>query len=130
MPFIRKDRLLENPLTREVKVRDRLVIIEKDGRLCEILPVTDINSDRILAPGYSVPWQDVQEYISPEGRVFVVHAPEEYIMETRHLAEVEQATVIRSAIQYERVVPPRADLGRYLPWAVIVILILVLAFKH
>jgi hypothetical protein len=77
--LLNKFRLLRSTEDHELRDVDRLVILEHDGRLCEVLDVEDVNEDRILAPGYSVPTQDVKEYISPRDRVFVLHSPEEYI---------------------------------------------------
>jgi hypothetical protein len=127
--LLNKFRLLRSTEDHELRVVDRLVILEHDGRLCEVLDVEDVNEDRILAPGYSVPTQDVKEYISPRGRVFVLHAPEEYIEETKHLAAVEQNTVIRHAIQYERMTPAKADMGKMMPWLLIGLLLILVVFR-
>jgi hypothetical protein len=131
MKLLNKKKMLETPdLERQVRTRDRVVIFESDGNLCEILDVTDINEDRIAAPYHSIPWPDVKEYISSEGRVFVVNAPSDYVQETRHLAAVEQATVIKHAIQYEKIHPEKFDLTRLMPWLLLVISFIALAVKH
>lgn len=125
---LKKERLLE-AVDRKINVRDRVVILEQNGKLCEIHTVEDINEDRILVPYHSIPWEDVTEYMSPEGRVFVLHAPEEYIQETRHLASVEQATVIRHAIQYEKMSPDKFEIGKLMPWIAILVMAILLVVK-
>lgn len=129
MGLLKRERLLESSVDKELRVRDRVVILEHDGRLAEVLDVEDINEDRVLAPGYLIPIKDAKEYISPSGRVFVVNAPKEYIQETKHLATVEMATVIRHAVQYERMVPEKTDIGKLMPWIIVVILLLAVIFK-
>lgn len=127
-PLLSKARMLES-IDRTINVRDRVVILEKDGRLCEIHDVEDINEERILVPNHSIPWVDINEYMSPEGRVFVLHAPEEYVEETKHLAAVEQSTVIKHAVQYEKMAPEKTDLGKVIPWILVGLSLLLMFLK-
>lgn len=127
--MIKKEKILESGIERRQIVKDRVVILEHDGRMAEILTVEDINEERILIPGYSIPWQDTKEYISPEGRVFVVNAPEDYIKETKHLASVEMSTVIKHAVQYERMKPEKVEFSKFMPWIVVLLMAFMLVVK-
>lgn len=83
-------------------IKERLVILEHDGSRAEVLPVAEVNEDRILAGEYSVPIEDVKQFISPEGRVYVLSAPDWYVNESRHLQAVEMSTVIKQSVAYQR----------------------------
>ena len=58
---------------------ERVVILEKDGVSADILPVLEIDSERIATPEHNIPVEDVKEFITPEGRLFVLNAPEWYV---------------------------------------------------
>ncbi len=100
-------------------IRERVILLEHDGHSVEILPALEVNHERILTPGHVIPYEDVTEYISPEGRVYVVHAPEVYLQETKHLAMVEMSTVIRQTVNFQRpgaATRPEGNFLKILPW--------------
>ncbi|SDW82266.1 hypothetical protein SAMN04489725_11617 [Alicyclobacillus hesperidum] len=116
-------------------IRERLVILEHDGMTCDILPVRDVGHDRILAGSgeVSVPMKDVKQFISPEGRVYVAHVPEWYINESKHLAEVEMATVINQAVNYQKpgtVTSRPSNFLLWFPWILAVFAIIFAILKR
>lgn len=116
-------------------IRERLIVLQHEGMNCDVLPVRDVDDNRILAGNgeFSVPLKDVRQFISPEGRVYVLAAPDWYIDETRHLAEVEMSAVIKQAVAYQRPGSALKSGGgflRFLPWILAVAaILLVIIFK-
>ncbi len=113
-------------------VRERLVMLEHEHRTASIFPVAHVNHERIMAGDLSVPREDAREYISPEGIVFVVNAPEWYVQETRHLATVEMSNVIRQTVNYQRpgaATPTGSPFLKILPWLVAAALAILWAVK-
>jgi len=128
--------MLANKKQGPIPLLERLIVLDHDTPNCLILPVVDVDDQRILARGIdgdlSVPIPDAQVKISPEGRVYVLHASETYIQETKHLATVEQAVVLREAVNYQR--PGAVERGpgllmRVLPWIVALVLVILWATK-
>jgi hypothetical protein len=114
--------------------RDTLVIMSNDGT-ADIVPVTDKDEDRILGgieQEYSVPTEDVTSLTGPRGRIFVYPSTIENIVDCQRIARLEKSTVLRQITQYE---PPidneikTFDFNKYLPWIIILVLILFLGFK-
>lgn len=109
-----------------------MVVLEHDHRTASILPVAHVNHERILAGDCSVPREDAREYITPEGILYVVNAPEWYIQETRHLATVEMSNVIRQTVNYQRpgaATPTGSPFLKILPWLVAAALAILWAVK-
>lgn len=118
-------------------LRERVVIIDAETPECEILPVLDINEERILAAGMdgnrSIPFVDAVQKISPEGKVYVLYASDQYVQETKHLAMVERNTVIREAVNYQRpgtVERKTPGLLRFLPWSLVGLVLILWVTKH
>ena len=98
---------------------ERVVILEKDGVSADIVPVLEIDAERIATPDHNIPIEDVKEYITPEGRLFVLHAPEWYVQETKHLARVEMSHVISQMVNFQKPGAAKRDPGLFLkllPW--------------
>ena len=95
------------------------MILEKDGVSADIVPVLEIDAERIATPDHNIPIEDVKEYITPEGRLFVLHAPEWYVQETKHLARVEMSHVISQMVNFQKPGAAKRDPGLFLkllPW--------------
>lgn len=115
-------------------IRERLILLNQDEATCDILPVRSFDNERILAgdSDYSVPIKDVKQFISPVGRVFIVNAPDWYVNEAKHLAEVEQATVIAQAVNYQKpgsVSAKSGGLMAFLPWILMALAIVFALLK-
>jgi hypothetical protein len=108
-------------------LRERVIVLAHEGHSAEILEVVDIDHARILAgPDHqrrSIPIADVREYIAPEGRVWVLHAPDWYVQETKHLASVEMSRVIQAAVNYQR---PGAASPKKNRWAILLPILLII----
>lgn len=115
-------------------IRERLILMDQDNATCDVLPVRDIGNERILAGNgdYSVPVKDAKQFISPQGRVFIVNAPDWYVKEAKHLAEVEQATIIAQAVNYQKPGTVAAKSGgfmTFLPWILAVLAVVFALLK-
>lgn len=115
-------------------LRDVLIVISDDGT-ADIMPVADINEDRILGLGsdgdYSVPHSNVKAYTGRKGRIFVTLTDLGHVLEYKSIARLEQSTVLRQITQYEPAPNEltKFDLMKLIPWALVFILILFVGFK-
>ncbi len=103
------------------QIHERVVVLEKDGYSADILPVIAIDHERIATADHSIPLEDVREYITPEGRIFVLHAPEWYVQETKHLARVEMSEIVGQMVQFQKPGAAKSEPGlfmRLLPWVI------------
>lgn len=110
-------------------ISERLIVLNHDDATCDIHTIDNFDSERILAghSEISIPFKDAKQYISPLGRVFIVNAPEWYVTEAKHLAEVEQATVIAQAVNYQKpgaATSKPGGLMTFLPWILVVFAII------
>lgn len=115
-------------------IRERVVVLENDTRSADILPVIDANAERVVAgkQEMSIPLKDMKEFITPEGRLYVLSAPEWYVDETRRLAELEMSTVIGQAVNYQRpgVAAPKGNpFLKILPWILAAAMLLLYFMK-
>lgn len=111
---------------------ERVVILEQNGISADILPVIDIDAERVATPKQNIPIEDLKEYITPEGRLFVLHAPEWYIQETKHLARVEMSHVISQMVQFQKPGAAKRDSGvflKILPWIVAALFLVMFFIK-
>ncbi|MCL6528299.1 MAG: hypothetical protein K6T57_15675 [Thermaceae bacterium] len=114
------------------QILDRVVILEHEGRTAEVLPIQEIDAERIVAPGHVIPRKDARQYITPRGTLWVLSAPSWYVDETRHLAEVEMASVIRQAVNYQRPGAARPAQPRWasvLPWILAAVLAVLVVLR-
>jgi len=84
------------------RLRDRLIIFDSKQQTCEIIPVEAVNEEVVRTEDRTIPRADVTLKLSKQGRVFVLHAPSEYIEHTQHLAKVERNAIIRQIAQYKK----------------------------
>ena len=111
---------------------ERVVILEKDGVSADIVPVLEIDSERIATPEHNIPVEDVKEFITPEGRLFVLNAPEWYVQETKHLARVEMTHVINQMVQFQKPGAAKRDAGLFLkllPWVIAALILVMFVLK-
>lgn len=113
--------------TEEPSLNTRIVIFNHDTRDAEILPVLDVDDERIFASGpegeRSIPFVDATAYITAHGKLYVINAPTFYVQELKHLATVEMSRVIRAAVDYQRPGAAAKDIGwfKYLPWVAVLL---------
>jgi len=115
---------------------ERLVILEHGGKTAEILNVRDIDHQRLLAESPEgervIPLQDLEFWVTREGRLWVLNAPETFIQETKHLAMVENALVIGQAVQYQRpgaAMAKKSTFTTILPWMLVLAALLFAIMK-
>jgi hypothetical protein len=121
---------------KENDYRDVLIVISTDGT-ADIMPVSDINEERILGLGsdgdFSIPHSDVKAYTGRKGRIYVTPTDLEHVLEYKSIARLEQSTVLRQITLYESAPNEEAakfELMKFLPWIFCFILILFVGFKH
>lgn len=109
-----------------------ILVLVNDAGIAEILPVQDVNDERILAnsdpdrPGYAVPIGDVKTYTGRRGRVFFYNAPCEFVQDAQRIAALERSTVLRQITHYKREIePPKANISMILLGIGVFIIILV-----
>jgi hypothetical protein len=80
----------------------KLIIFNEDKKTCEILPVDELDDEKIKAGGHIVPIDDVEVALSNQGKVFFLRAPSNIIRLTEHLARVEKNTIVRQITEYRK----------------------------
>ena len=124
-----------NKLNKEATYHDKLVVIEENGT-ADIASIYDIDDTRISADSsshdYSVPLADVQAFVGPVGRIYVLNADSEYVSDTRRLAALEKSIVLRQVTHFEREKEDekrRIDIKQIMLFALIAVLLLGVIFK-
>ncbi|MED4600093.1 hypothetical protein P9314_05135 [Paenibacillus validus] len=93
------------------------------ARVCDVLPVERLLSNRIVTEKYVLPLSDAQVYNSDKGLTYVYHAGLPYLKETAHLLEVEKNIVIGQAYLYQgKNIPNGKPNG--LTWVLIIALVI------
>jgi hypothetical protein len=86
---------------KQEETRDMLVTIDPDSGQADIQQIKEINSERILTHGYSVPIGDTRAYTGRKGRIFVVNAPAEATSDYKRIAELEKSVVLKQITRYK-----------------------------
>lgn len=84
-----------------LETEDYLVIFDDEQKTGDIVKVTAITEDAVIAHGrYKVPYHDCVLTTGTEGRIFFYNAPTQSIKETKRLAELEKNYIIREIANY------------------------------
>jgi len=86
---------------------DMLVVFDHSKNTSDIVRVTDLDEDAVVAAGrYKVPRLDCEVTTGPEGRIFFYRAPTESVQEVERLALLEYNTVLSQITAFRPPVPP------------------------
>lgn len=113
------------------ETNDMLVIFDAEKNTSDIVKVTDLTEDSVIAAGrYVVARLDCEVTTGPEGRIFFYKAPTRSIQETERLASLEFNMVLNHITAYKPPVPPaQMDWVKGLLFFLLFVSFVVMAFK-
>lgn len=122
-------------LKKQVPERERVVIFSGNGE-ADIAAVYDRDDEAIYASSptqeYAIPHGDLKTYVGYSGRIYLLGADPDYIMDTNRLAALEQSIVLRQITQFTK--PPvdlkgGLNIKQILLYVMIGVLLLAVIFK-
>lgn len=113
-----------------LETSDTLVVFDHDNRTSDIVRVSEIRDEAIIATGrYKIPVQDCEVTTGREGRIFFYRAPSQSVLETERLAKLEYNAVLSQVTAYKPPIPPtNMDWTKGLLFGLLFVAIIVAAF--
>jgi hypothetical protein len=127
--------MIVSKLRKPVPDRDKLVILEEDGT-ADIATIYNTDDQSVYADSpsqdYAVPVGDLQAFVGPSGRIFVLRSDAEYVRDTQRLAALEKSIVLRQVTQFQKPPEPEGsgiNIRSIMLYALIGVLLLAVIFK-